>query len=355
MQAPSAVAVLLTMRLIRGWNQTGQKFAGEPDIVKLFMAPNPQFLWSLVMLTYATVGVRLIRRLRGVPWVVSLPWVSALVSLAFSFKLAFANEDAPELVTGVARALLHSLGSFSLVSRARAVFLGLVITSAYPVYRLATGSRGRVRQQRKFTTVTDNHLRVADANKGAEMRTLHHLYTLLALTQSRATNAPVFLLFQALHWLLERLGLSTVEMTISSLALQMASFFALGGSNAISSVDLSSAYNGVSGYNIIAVGVLTFLSNWAGPVWWMSATNLLLLQKAGVGEQRTLAQHLGLLTVFVAASLVFVMAACSALRTHLFIWTVFSPKYLYSMAWSLGQHLVVNVGLGGLLFWVGRG
>lgn len=187
------------------------------------------------------------------------------------------------------------------------------------------------------------------------MRTLHHLYTLLALTQSRATNAPVFLLFQILHWFLERLDLSTVEMTVSSLALQMASFFALGGSNAISSVDLSSAYNGVSGYNIVAVGVLTFLSNWAGPVWWMSATNLLLLRKAGAGGQRTLAQHLGLLTVFVAASLVFVMAACTALRTHLFIWTVFSPKYLYSMAWSLGQHLVVNVGLGGLLFWIGRG
>jgi ethanolaminephosphotransferase len=57
--------------------------------------------------------------------------------------------------------------------------------------------------------------------------------------------------------------------------------------------------------------------------------------------------------VFVLAALVGVMAACTVLRTHLFIWTVFSPKYLYSMAWSLGQHLVVNVGFGSLLFWLG--
>jgi ethanolaminephosphotransferase len=64
-------------------------------------------------------------------------------------------------------------------------------------------------------------------------------------------------------------------------------------------------------------------------------------------------EHLGLLTVFVTAALFGVMAACTVLRTHLFIWTVFSPKYLYSMAWSLGQHLVVNVGFGSMLFWLG--
>lgn len=54
-------------------------------------------------------------------------------------------------------------------------------------------------------------------------------------------------------------------------------------------------------------------------------------------------QYVALMTVFAVASLLFVMAACSALRTHLFIWTVFSPKYLYVMAWSLAQHLCVNV------------
>lgn len=65
------------------------------------------------------------------------------------------------------------------------------------------------------------------------------------------------------------------------------------------------------------------------------------------------ARHVAMLTTFVVWSVLFVMVACTVLRTHLFIWTVFSPKYLYSMAWSLGQHLGVNVGVGGLLYWVG--
>lgn len=144
-----------------------------------------------------------------------------------------------------------------------------------------------------------------------------------------------------------------MEITTTSLLLQYMSFFAFGGSNAISSVDLSSAYNGVSGYNVLAVGILTFVSNWAGPVFWTSATNVMLLRLHRQGQKNLLKQHLAMLTVFVTASLFFVMAACTLLRTHLFIWTVFSPKYLYSMAWSLGQHICISMGFGSLLFWLG--
>lgn len=61
-------------------------------------------------------------------------------------------------------------------------------------------------------------------------------------------------------------------------------------------------------------------------------------------------EHVASLTVFVAASLMAVMAACTLLRTHLFIWTVFSPKYLYAMAWSVAWHLIVSCGFGGLLW-----
>lgn len=64
--------------------------------------------------------------------------------------------------------------------------------------------------------------------------------------------------------------------------------------------------------------------------------------------------HIATSTIFTALSLVAVMAACTALRTHLFIWTVFSPKYLYSMAWSMAYHLGINVGLFSALWWAGR-
>ena len=64
--------------------------------------------------------------------------------------------------------------------------------------------------------------------------------------------------------------------------------------------------------------------------------------------------HVALLTLFTGVMLASVMASCTALRTHLFIWTVFSPKYLFAMAWGVAWHLGVTVGLGGLVWWMGR-
>jgi ethanolamine phosphate transferase 2 subunit G len=185
------------------------------------------------------------------------------------------------------------------------------------------------------------------------MRTLHDLLVTFLMTQSRALNIPLLLLFQAMFDLLLYLDLSPVETSTTSLLLQYTSFFAFAGSNAISSIDLSSAYNGVSGYNVAAVGFLTFVSNWSGPIFWMSATNLLLLRLHNKRYKGVWKQHLTLLTLFVTVSLVGVMVACTVLRTHLFIWTVFSPKYLYSMAWAFGLHLFINLGIGSALFWLG--
>jgi len=195
---------------------------------------------------------------------------------------------------------------------------------------------------------------------------LHHLYTIIALTQSRVTNIPLFLLHALQLRFLQSRPLSIPDLTISSLLLQHTSYFAFGGTNAMSSVDLSSAYNGVSGFNVVAVGVLTFISNWAAPIYWSSATTQLLTCSRGGDspkEEKTsqreeestdaFTRHVTYLTAFVAWSVLFVMVACTVLRTHLFIWTVFSPKYLYCIAWSLGQHLVVNVIIGGVMYWLG--
>ena len=76
-------------------------------------------------------------------------------------------------------------------------------------------------------------------------------------------------------------------------------------------------------------------------------------EKGGEIKKGLWKAHVAVLTVFVAGGVVAVMAACTALRTHLFVWTVFSPKYLYCVAWSLGMHLGVDVALGGLVYWLG--
>lgn len=156
------------------------------------------------------------------------------------------------------------------------------------------------------------------------------------MTQSRATNVPVFLIFRVTAAILSSMNLTGMEVTITTLIFQNATFFALGGSNAISSVDLASAYNGVGSYSVMLVGLLTFAGNWAGPIWWASQNHRLRPRSAQYDAPALLTFH----TVMSMAS---VMAACTVLRTHLFIWTVFSPKYLYSMAWATANHVGVNL------------
>lgn len=153
--------------------------------------------------------------------------------------------------------------------------------------------------------------------------------------------------------LLSLLELSLVQVTTLSLLLQYTSYFALGGTNSISSIDLSLAYNGISGYNAILVGILLFISNWAGPIFWASSTTMLLLGLYFDGDRAVLQKHISLVTLWTLTGVTAVMAACVAMRTHLFVWTVFSPKFLYEAAWSVGVHLGVNVGLVSLLFWLG--
>ena len=338
---------------MRRWNQTGQKHAGADDIARTFLPAHVWMLWVLVVAAYLDLAQRLWRR--GLPR--ASRHISAICSIslclaAFGFKVAFTHADAPELLLGFHRYLLRPMEVASLLTQARTVFFGLAL---FLLVTIVAEFHRRPTAASPVQTCTPTTAPPYGMNGGLSRLSwpLHDLLTLLLVTQSRVTNIPLFLLFEVQLHLLRALNLVPGDLTLTLIILQFSSFFALGGSNAISSIDLSNGYNGIGGYNVAAVGLLAFVSNWAGPLWWTSATNLLLLQQHRAERRSILACHLTLLTTFTAASMFFVILACTMLRTHLFIWTVFSPKYLYSIAWSLGQHLCVNIVFGSALFWIG--
>ncbi|KAJ5921558.1 hypothetical protein N7466_009884 [Penicillium verhagenii] len=313
----ATIGLILSQRILRRWNQTGQKFTAEPDIARNFLPNHPLCLWVLITLTYVDAGRGLFLSLpTGLPRLVGL----VLPSLAFLFKLSFVANDSPELlVESLLSRMEKFLETVPLVLQARLVFGGIACCIL-----LAVATTGRWRG-----AAASNHL-------------AHEALNLFLMTQSRVTNIPVFLVFRIQALILTPMNLNGIEVTVVTLIMQYMTFFALGGSNAISSVDLSSAYNGVGSYSVVMVGILTFASNWAGPIWWVSMSHQ-LRSHPDMGYHSPVA----LLTFHIATSLVSVMAACTALRTHLFIWTVFSPKYLYSIAWATANHVLVNL-LGGV-------
>jgi ethanolaminephosphotransferase len=319
-QATSGLILLALLRVTRRWNQTGIKHAGAPDIARHWLPAHPTVLWILVLVTYTDTFSLLWnhtyrpmgRQLAGI-------MAFATTAAAFCFKLAFAGQDSPELVPSWLAPLTPQT---SLVAQARAVFLFVALGLAYAAF---------------FSR---------------SLKSVQAITTIFLLTQSRATNIPLLHIFRIMAWQLPE-GLTGVENEVTCLLMQQVGFFAMGGANAISSVDLSQAYNGVDGFNVVVVAGLTLVGNWAAGMWWRTVlpgpicrgVESPKVQKEKEGVQKEEEQPEMVMTTFMTLQAAAVMVACTFLRSHLFIWTVFSPKYLYVMAWT-GWNLIGNLAWG---------
>jgi hypothetical protein len=62
---------------------------------------------------------------------------------------------------------------------------------------------------------------------------------------------------------------------------------------------------------------------------------------------------LSTLSAFMAADVLIVMVLCVVKREGSAVWTLWGPKYLYSVFWVLEWHLVDSVGLSSVLRAVG--
>lgn len=125
------VGLAISYRILRRWNQTGQKFAAEPDIARNLFPRHQNILWALIILTYFDTCIRLC--LNSPP---SNIWRSAAILTtiaAFFFKLVFVASDSPELLDeSLLSPIQKSLEEMPLILPARLVFCGialLVVTS----------------------------------------------------------------------------------------------------------------------------------------------------------------------------------------------------------------------------------
>lgn len=124
----STSVLLLILRIIRSWNQTGQKHAGEPDIARSILPAHTSLLWALVLVTYLTIARRLLLcKPPPIPQKLHSAFSLTLCMVALRFKASFTSADAPELLIGLPRRFLILIDESSLVDQARAVFLGIGI------------------------------------------------------------------------------------------------------------------------------------------------------------------------------------------------------------------------------------
>lgn len=117
---------------------------------------------------------------------------------------------------------------------------------------------------------------------------------------------------------------------ILSYWLGRAFFFLQGNSNNLASIDLTPGYIGLDSYNPIIVGLLVTINTYSGPI---LCYILLLHNVFNESDMKKNSIIIGRVIYITATTAVFPLAiyifVMTLMRSHIFIWTVFSPKILY--------------------------
>lgn len=115
-------------------------------------------------------------------------------------------------------------------------------------------------------------------------------------------------------------------------------FFAFGNSNSIATIDLSGAYAGLTHYRPLAVGAQALALLYTGPL--VVGAHLVRacyrlarsqdLRAPDALEQAALTAALATAVLYQLGPLATALAALVLQHTHLFVWSVFAPKFVYA-------------------------
>ncbi|XP_060184142.1 GPI ethanolamine phosphate transferase 2 isoform X1 [Lycium barbarum] len=132
----------------------------------------------------------------------------------------------------------------------------------------------------------------------------------------------------------------------------MAGHFGLGNTNTLATIDVAGSFIGVLNHSTVLCGILMFIITYASPmlyllsmVMYSSASGFIVSQKGDFGSllKRTLGfpclVPLGLNSVLLISYTIVLLL----MRNHLFVWSVFSPKFMYVCAMTVCVCLGVSV------------
>lgn len=375
----NSLIVLTGLRIIRSWNNSGQKFFSTLTTAS-YLLSSPTLLWTLILLTYLAVSLSIYiqggfvdclnyenngSHFHNLGSLVSFMLIFVTASISFLFKLCQYYNDGYKPPVYLMALFKWVVGSYDLdidttldseiKFELQRISIQLSQLSGYCIFALFLIRilLGKVRKVR-YATVTD----------------CLNIIALFLLHQSRFENIPIFMVFYLTKYGFTQLMISMNEkvlntdefviiLTVFTICLQNLSFFSMGNTNSLATVDLSNAYNGIKSYDVLLVGLLTFISNYSGPIFWsLSSLQILFEPFIGIFDSnnhlKNLANYKGLTKTILllksSSSLLFysigatnLIGSCINLRFHLFIWTVFSPKLLFFGAWSILMNCLVDL------------
>lgn len=100
-----------------------------------------------------------------------------------------------------------------------------------------------------------------------------------------------------------------------------------GNSNSLATVDVASGYVGLTDFSPLWTGLLLTLNTFGGHIFWLAR---LFERSSDYNGGREVSTAAAATAVVISWPMTVYFSVCVALRHHLFVWTVFSPKLLYA-------------------------
>ncbi|XP_078156866.1 alkaline-phosphatase-like family protein isoform X2 [Carex rostrata] len=341
---------LIFGRILRGWHQGGINWVHLPDISKLLLQSSPStitFLHITAILSLFTLYSKSIYSLKShfklALWLNYL--IGACLVLFQSIKKNTSNTILVDHGTTWIPQAVYIIGGISVIS------FSIVLPWVWSV-----------------SSKRDLFLGIREC-LFAIGSTYVAFWCLLQLLLQQPVNAiPVLLIYMQIHASLSLFvkGGSLRKDWVKVAAIHflgLSGHFGLGNTNSLATIDVAGAFIGISSYSTVLSGILMFCITYASPILsHLSTVMYIPTMVDGVAvsskekfEWRTLLERMVAIPCLVplvvnSVALTSFTVVLLLMRNHLFVWSVFSPKYLYLCASTISVYAGVLV-IAGTVFY----
>ncbi|KAJ4825349.1 hypothetical protein Tsubulata_002698 [Turnera subulata] len=349
----SIFLLLIAGRILRGWHQGGVNWTHLPDISKwLEQAGNDtvrsiQVASGILVICLGLFALVLFGSRRNIIQMVGFCLLNCGLLVLW------------HIVEYQGNAIASSSSGATLLAQRIYVILGITsggIVLALPWFitdGMKSSNSRRVDSQNNFVL-----LPFRDSSYVIGLAYVLCWCLLQLLLQQPINSVPIFLLLiqiLAILLLFSSCGLQFKEWVEVALLyyMGMAGHFALGNSNTLATVDVAGAFIGLSSHSTLLSGILMFIITYASPMLFLLSMVMYVSVKSTAylaAEKNADSGHLlkvmlglpclvplGLNSILLTAYTIVLLL----MRNHLFVWSVFSPKYLYVCAASVCTYIGV--------------
>eukprot|EP00112_Aurelia_sp_Birch-Aquarium-sp1_P011801 Seg2482.3 transcript_id=Seg2482.3/GoldUCD/mRNA.D3Y31 product="GPI ethanolamine phosphate transferase 2" protein_id=Seg2482.3/GoldUCD/D3Y31 len=345
------LSTLVMFRITRAWNQTGIKWLASSDISDYFLLPANKTIFVALMVS-SSVITTICFCSQSVTCIEQIIFATGMLSIVMQKLNSYLHTESILGIDGTSAAQMVYILCIVCCSRSFIIWLPNSFTDhcwksvsslLFTKGQHSTTDNRNVSNENVFTKEGDNIAREKDSftqshrqerDMGKSDSSLKLVFLLLYMNVLRPHNiiwfGMVLIIERATSEAIKRFHNGPLDLGIIVLyySFGKACYYAQGNSNAISCVDVAAGLIGMKYYIPVIAGSLTMIATFGAQMFWF--VSLVELSKRSNTSRMLACWKISVVysTILIAESFSFALIVYIN-RYHLFIWSVFAPKFLF--------------------------